>query len=289
MRDMTMPNRVIQLADGRTLAIDERGSPDAPAVVLLHPAPGSRRFDPDPATTAAADIRLLTIDRHGYGGSTPLPDGAVPTVVGHADDVAMALDQLGVAQAGIIGWSAGGRVALALAARRPDLVRAVAVVGTPAPDEEVPWIVDEYRAMIGPLRADPGSATARIAPVFAGLAADPASAVASVGGGPADRVVIARDAGARGRLETMMVEAFRQGGVGLAADIVSYTVVPWGFDAATVGVRTTLVYGGADAIAGPPHGEWYAARIPRAKLEMVPESGHLVALNAWASIIAAVA
>jgi pimeloyl-ACP methyl ester carboxylesterase len=87
----------------------------------------------------------------------------------------------------------------------------------------------------------------------------------------------------------MMVEAFRQGGVGLAADIVSYTVVPWGFDAATVGVRTTLVYGGADAIAGPLHGEWYAARIPRAKLLMVPESGHLVALTAWASIITAVA
>jgi pimeloyl-ACP methyl ester carboxylesterase len=163
MREMTMPDRVIQLADGRTLAIDERGSYDAPAVVLLHPAPGSRRFDPDPAATAAAGIRLLTIDRHGYGGSTPLPDGAVPTVVGHADDVAMALDQLGVAQAGIIGWSAGGRV------------------------------------------------------------------------------------------------------------------------------RTTLVYGGADAIAGPLHGEWYAARIPRAKLQVVPGSGHLVALNAWASIIAAVA
>ncbi len=70
---------------------------------------------------------------------------------------------------------------------------------------------------------------------------------------------------------------------------MSYTVVPWGFDAATVGVRTTLVYGGADAIAGPLHGEWYAARIPRAKLLMVPESGHLVALTAWASIITAVA
>lgn len=204
-RDTTTLNRVIELADGRMLAIDDRGASDAPVVVLLHSAPGSRRLDPDPAATAAAGIRLLTIDRPGYGGSTPLPDGAVPTVAAYADDAAVALDELGVTQAGVVGWSAGGRVALALAARRPDLARAVAVVGTPAPDENVRWIPEEYRAMIRPLRADPGGATAQVAPMFAGLAADPPSAVALVEAGPADDLALAQDPDRLARLEAMMI------------------------------------------------------------------------------------
>lgn len=64
--------------------------------------------------------------------------------------------------------------------------------------------------------------------------------------------------------------------------------MPSGFDPTDVRVRTTLIYGDADPIAAPRHGEWYADRIPKARLEAVPESGHLVALTAWASIIAAV-
>lgn len=52
---------------------------------------------------------------------------------------------------GAVGWSAGGRIALALAARHPDLVRSAALAGTPAPDEEVPWVPDEYRAALDAL------------------------------------------------------------------------------------------------------------------------------------------
>ncbi|MDQ6899323.1 MAG: alpha/beta hydrolase [Actinomycetota bacterium] len=206
-------------------------------------------------------------------------------MVGYGDDVAAALDELGVARAGVVGWSVGGRVALALAARRPDLVQAAAVVATPAPDEEVPRIDDQYRAMVRPLRADPARATARLAPLFAGVASEPAAALAA---GPADEAIIASDTGRRAALETMMEEAFRQDSIGLAADIVSYTVVPWGFEPADVTCRTILFYGAADPIVGVAHGEWYAARICGAQLRVVPESGHLVALSVWADILAAV-
>jgi pimeloyl-ACP methyl ester carboxylesterase len=88
-------------------------------------------------------VRLLVVDRPGYGESTPLPAGTVPTMAGLADDVAAALGSLVVDAVGVVGWSAGGRFALALAATRPDLVRAVAPAATPAPDDEVPWIPDE--------------------------------------------------------------------------------------------------------------------------------------------------
>lgn len=104
------------LPDGRTLALAGYGDPAGPPVALLPCAPGSRLLDPDPAATAAAGVRLLGVDRPGYGASDPLPPGAVPTAGGLADDVA-ARTALGAGPGGVIGWSGGARVALAPAAR----------------------------------------------------------------------------------------------------------------------------------------------------------------------------
>ncbi len=59
------------------------------------------------------------------------------------------------------GWSAGGRVALALAARHPELVGRAGVIAAPAPDEEVPWYGDENRAMVDALRGLPGTGCRR--------------------------------------------------------------------------------------------------------------------------------
>lgn len=280
----------VELPDGRILAVHETGDPRGPAVVLVHPAPGARLLDPDPRATAAAGIRLIGIDRAGYGASTPLPDGAVPTVTGHADDMAAALAALSIGEAAVVGWSAGGRVALALAARHPDLVRSVALVGTPAPHEEVPWIPAEHLALIEQLKADPGAATGVLSEVFAEMAAAPPEAMPGmVGAGPADEAALEADPDRRARLGTMVAESFAQGAVGMAADIVSYTVLPWGFDPGAVGARTTAFYGDADVVVPPAHGEWYTARVPGAELRRVPGAGHLVALTDWADILASVA
>lgn len=280
----------IALPDGRTLAVRETGDPGGRPVVMLHPAPGSRLFDPGPAATAEARVRLIGVDRAGYGASSPLPEGTAPAIAGHADDTAAALAALGVDDVAAVGWSAGGRVALALAARHPRLVRSVAIVATPAPHEDVPWIPDEHLGMLDRLRDDPGRATSALTAVFAEMAeAPPAAAVGMVSAGPADEATLAADADGRVRLEAMVAESLAQGAVGMAADIVSYTVVPWGVDPAAVGARTTAFYGEADVMVPPAHGAWYAARVPGSELRSVPGAGHLVALTAWADILRAVA
>jgi pimeloyl-ACP methyl ester carboxylesterase len=279
----------IELPDGRTLAVHETGDPRGPVVVLLHPAPGSRLLDPDPDATAAAGVRLIGIDRAGYGASSALAGDAVPTVSGYADDMAAALAALAIGEAAVVGWSAGGRVALALAARHPDLVRSVAMVGTPAPEDEVPWIPSEHLALIEQLKGDPGAATGVLTGVFAEMAAAPPEAMPGmVGAGPADEAALEADPGRGARLGVMVAESFAQGAVGLAADIVSYTVVPWGFDPGAVGASTTAFYGDGDVTVPPAHGEWYASRVPGAELRRVPGAGHLVALTAWADVLAAV-
>jgi pimeloyl-ACP methyl ester carboxylesterase len=283
-----MTEHRIPRPDGRTVATREAGDPQGPAVVLCHPAPGSRLLDPDPAATAAAGIRLVTLDRPGYGGSTPVPAADVPTIPAFAGDVLAVLDDLAIGQAALVGWSAGGRVALAAAASAPDRVRAVAVVATPAPHDDVPWIPDEYLAQIEQLRPDPGSATGILAQALAPTAADPAAAVGQLAGGPADEAALAADPARRSRLVAMLAEAFAQGAAGVAADIVSYTVADWGFDPSAVTAPTTAVYGDADAAIPPAHGQWYVDRVPHAELRIVAGAGHLVALTSWEGVLAAV-
>src|SRR5687767_15678689 len=139
-------------ARGRSRGAEER------VVVLCHSAPGAGIFDPDPAETRARNVRLLSVDRPGYGGSHPVAAGAWATVASAADDLAVVLDGLHGERAGVVGWSAGGRVALALAARRPDLVDRVVVMATPAPNEAVKWIPDEHQQGIEMLRGQIGRA-----------------------------------------------------------------------------------------------------------------------------------
>lgn len=274
----------LPLPDGRVLAFEEYGRRDGAPVLFLGAAPSSRLLDPDPGATAAADIRLLTVDRPGYGESTPLEAGDAPSWSRLADDLAYALREIGVAKVPVIGWSNGGIGALAFAARHADLVDRVVVAGSPAPHEDIAWIPEEFEPFLVQLRQDPANAVAALAPA---MAAAPADAVASLGGGADDeRTLGERDN--RQRLEAMLGEAYRQGGLGAATDIVATNVVPWGFALGDVQAPVTLLYGASDAIISSAHGEWYASRLPHATLEVLDGTGHLIPLTHWARILEAV-
>jgi len=274
----------IPLDDGRQIAVDVTGPDDGVAVLFAHVAPGSRRFDPDPAATAAAGVRLITMDRPGYGGSAQLPAGVLPTVALFADDCAAVLEHLGVQAAAVTGWSAGGRVAMALAARRPELVRSVALIGTPAPDEEVAWIGEEEKQMIAALPTDPASALETLEQMLAPMTGDPAAGLGMLGAGTADEAALS-DGDLRTSLQTMLTEAFAQGPAGLAADLMSYTVLPWGFDSRAVGAPVRCWYGAVDAVVGPEHGRWWADQVADGTLTVVSAAGHLLVRPVWSEVL----
>ncbi|MGI8721811.1 MAG: alpha/beta fold hydrolase [Geodermatophilaceae bacterium] len=269
---------------GRRIAVRVSGPDDGSPVLFCHVAPGSRRFDPDPKATAAAEVRLITMDRPGYGGSDRLGADDSPSIPLYAEDCAAVLEQLGVRAAAVAGWSAGGRVAMALAARRPDLVRSVALIGTPAPDEEVAWIGATEKSMIAALAADPDSALVNLEQMLAPMTADPAATIGMVGSGPADAAALA-DPGLRADLEEMLTEAFVQGSAGLAADLLSYTLAPWGFDPRSVGAPVRCWYGAADAVVSPAHGQWWVDQVADGRLTVVPEAGHLLVRPVWADVL----
>ena len=71
--------------------------------------------------------RLLVPELPGHGGSSPLP--AAPSLNAYADPLASLLEHEGATPAAIVGHSLGGAIALRLAIRRPETVRAIVLAG----------------------------------------------------------------------------------------------------------------------------------------------------------------
>jgi len=298
-----MANMTFTLESGRKIGVTTFGDPMAERIVVFcHAAPGSSVFDPDPLVTEHRDVHILAFDRPGYGSSDPLPFGTWPSIPRAADDIAEYLKAMGRDESGIgisrpptigvAGWSAGGRVALALAARHPELVDRVAVVATPAPDDQVRWIAPELTEISDRLAQMPADAaieqlTAMLQPqADAVLGADEDGDVPFdlLGASAVDDDALNRP-GARDRLGRMLKDAFRQGPRGVAADILSYTARPWGFEYGDVAAKTLIVNGQADALAGNAHAAFYGKALPDARVEMFPGAGHLVVIPAWDRVL----
>ena len=121
--------RIVRLDGGDLHVVDEgpRGGARAP-VVLLHGATGSVRWWAAQARELRGSRRVVRVDGLGNGGSEAPRDGY--DVTEQADLIAAALRRLGVREAVVGGYSAGGTVATALATRHPELVRALIAVDT---------------------------------------------------------------------------------------------------------------------------------------------------------------
>jgi pimeloyl-ACP methyl ester carboxylesterase len=119
-----MTNGTITMNDGRTVGFADYGSSDQVAVVWCHGGPGNRLEPLFVADAAArAGLRLIGIDRPGYGRSSPQPGR---TIGGWVPDALAVLDHLGIDRFVALGVSTGGAYALALASHSPRAIGAVA-------------------------------------------------------------------------------------------------------------------------------------------------------------------
>jgi pimeloyl-ACP methyl ester carboxylesterase len=137
--------------DGRVVEFWDGGDPAGRAVVMHPGTPASRllgRWGHDAAV--AAGVRLVSISRPGYGGSTPT---RAPSLMATGRDTAEFSAWLGLEEYAVMGISGGGPFAVATAIADPDAVRALAVVGGVGPwtllDEptEAERVDREYLAM----------------------------------------------------------------------------------------------------------------------------------------------
>ena len=81
----------------------------------------------------ARKYRVVRPDMRGFGASTPMPRDFPWTLDIIIDDFIRLMDSLGVDRFHLVGAKIGGTIARAFAARRPERVTTLTVIGTPPP------------------------------------------------------------------------------------------------------------------------------------------------------------
>ena len=99
----------------------------------------------------ARRYRVVRPDMRGFGDSTPMPRDFPWTLDRLIEDFCVLADHLGIDRFHVVGAKIGGTIARAFAARRPDRVITLTVVGTPPPvrvgaAERVPELIRDFEA-----------------------------------------------------------------------------------------------------------------------------------------------
>jgi pimeloyl-ACP methyl ester carboxylesterase len=124
--------------NGTVLNIFEAGvenyNKTRPSLVFLHYFGGSSRAWKEVITELAAEYHSVAPDLRGFGSSDSLPENYA--VKDYADDVADLIRALEIENYALIGHSMGGKIALALAARRPKGLRSLILLAPSPPTLE---------------------------------------------------------------------------------------------------------------------------------------------------------
>ncbi len=116
---------------GVELFVREAGPPDAATIVLVHGwGDDSMAIYPRLIPLLAADHHVVAVDNRNHGKSDSVRGRYEITTM--ADELDAVLDQLGIIEATVFGYSMGGMVAQHLARRHPDRVARLGLSGTAA-------------------------------------------------------------------------------------------------------------------------------------------------------------
>ena len=273
-RSETMTSRV-RLADGRDLAWCSYGDAEGVPVMALHGTPGSRlKYATADSTARAYRIRLVSLDRWGYGLSDPHP---APTLRAFAEDVSSLADALGLDRFGVVGISGGGPFAAALAACLPRRVSALALVvpvGEIKPPGRRPPMSTFHRLCFDALPHVPGAVrgTFGMFRLVTRMSPTTAARLAAARAGAADRAVF-RQPGFAAALGATFREGLARGAVGPVIDI-SLFARPWRIDLGEIAAPARVWIGTADRNVPRGPAEALASAIPGATLSRREGAGH---------------
>lgn len=103
-------------------------APDRPTLVFSNSLGTDYRIWRDVIVRLAGDFGIIAYDKRGHGLSE-IGDGPI-TMDAHVDDLAALIDHFDAKNVIVCGLSVGGMIAQGLAAKRPDLVRALILCDT---------------------------------------------------------------------------------------------------------------------------------------------------------------
>ncbi|MBF5041686.1 alpha/beta fold hydrolase [Aggregicoccus sp. 17bor-14] len=130
--------------NGTQLYCEDSGGSGEPVVFSHGLLWSTELFEPQ-VQALRGRYRCIAYDHRGQGRSAKPGGHSVPIETVYEDAVAL-IEKLGVGPCHFVGLSMGGFVGMRLAARRPDLVRSLALLETSA-EPEPPQNAPRYRAM----------------------------------------------------------------------------------------------------------------------------------------------
>lgn len=227
-------------------------------LVLLHAFPLSSAMWLDQRNALGDSCRVITPDQRGFGG-TPLGDD--PSSLDRcADDVVELLDRLGLERVVLGGLSMGGYVAMAFLRRYADRVAGLLLADTKA-------------------TADPEAGRANRERIATAVETDPESTVLVDDVLPTllGETTVASRPLVAGRVRGL-VQAAPAPAVAWAQRAMAAR--PDSFDVLRAYAGPALVVVGAeDTLSPPADAEAMAEALPDARLAIVPEAGHLTAVE----------
>lgn len=273
-------NLSLLLPDGRRLGYAEYGAPEGSPVLFFHGAPGSRHIHADMANIAAQhSIRLIAVERPGYGLSDPQPGRSI---LDWPDDVAVLADALGLDRFALIGFSMGSIYALACAYRLSERITRIALSGAVAP-LDAPGVMEGISPAVSGLYALAQANPDELRRTLAAVAPSPAALVEAMAGSAAERdrnEINAR----RAEFEIEYAQVLHSGVEGVASDFILASQ-DWGFPLGGINTGTYLWCGTTDQNTPPAMTRHIAAQLPGSRTFMLPDEGHFLPYGHWAEIL----
>ena len=268
------------LSDGRQLGFAEYGDAHGFPVFGFHGTPGSRIwFEQDDEVAKSAGVRLITVDRPGFGASSQKTGRSF---IDFAVDVNELSQALNITRCSVMGVSGGGAYAAACAHELPDLVHKAGMVsaanqfenGKPPKDmafvnriafilsKRFPWLIafvlKQQKHMID---NHPEKYIASISTNTKHLC-------------PSDRMIASIPENAE-EILMQMKEAFKYG-VSATVDEMRMYCNEWGFDCSKIAVPVELWHGTDDTLVPVQSARRLARKIPHCTEHYLEGKGHFL-------------
>jgi pimeloyl-ACP methyl ester carboxylesterase len=267
----------VELRDGRALGYGEWGPGHGFPILGFLGTPLSRLAHLGEEAPRAAGVRLILVDRPGYGLSDFQPGR---TLLDWPGDVVQVADALALDRFAVFGMSGGGPHAAACGYALSNRVTAVGLVSSPGPvwdRRQLRYSLPPHRQPLVELIARDREAAARV------LLDDCRAELDRVARGEeqADGSV---DPALRERLRAATLEATPEG---YAHDLQILFVSSWGFAPEEISVPTSIWHGDRDPAVPLAVAEFFSDAIPDSSLTVVRGGGHLVLWSHAREILAA--
>jgi pimeloyl-ACP methyl ester carboxylesterase len=276
----------LKLSDGRVIAFNEYGLKNGIPVFFFHGTPGSRYFPPPEQVMKKLGVRLITVDRPGYGWSDNQPHRKI---IDFPEDISRIADFLHIGEFRIAGHSGGGPYVLACAYSLPNRVKAAAIISGAVPADTPGFIegmskINQFGFRVGKYLPN-FLWRFLIWIVYHRRAQDPLADMERGNGirPPADDLLLQNPEIKNTCLESEK-EAFRFGLQGLSRDTRLLTY-PWGFRLENISIPVFFWHGTTDDLVPIKAVQNASNKVQKSHLKIFTGEGHLLLFTHWEEIL----